>query len=604
MNVSGQPGGSLGYDGIPNSLVVELDTFNNGSGYGDPNGNHVAVHSRGTAANGPGPAGDSLLGAAALTPFMQDGAIHQGRIAYDPSGQLRVYVDDLATPALTVAVDLSTLLSLDADKAFVGFTSATGAAYENHDVLDWSFCPAEDATNLDVTQLDAPASARNGHAFDVEWQVTNQGSQAAAPSWVDKVYLSADETLDVPGDTELSTKTRGTALAAGSSYTESANVSLSGIAAGPYFLILKTDDGATVAESNESDNLEIRALNVLADLDVDAGPDWKWRQGRELVFDITVNGSSGAHTCNWNFGDGMTSGASCQFVHTYAAPGTYTATVSVTDGDVAAGDDEVQIEVLPPEGPGEGGGGTGRGIVVPGTDVVYTLDDEFEDGTLLNVNHDRRPRPAPAEQRPRRPFPFVNVAARDAAPSSGSTSRPARSSASTRRRRTTARATPRARRSTAGATSGSRTATRRASWTTSRRARSHGSAIVLGGTRADADGTPNPTGQYLKRLRLHHLRRPQRGRPHSGRRMRSATSCPGRTPTASTTTAAWRPRSTSASSTSPASRAQTHGPWQSTPQRRLDRRLRTTRITRRSTVRPATASPAPRSTSAAAATAV
>ena len=137
---TGAIGGALGYFGIPNSLAVEFDTYRNPY---DLNGNHVGVD-----------LGESSLEAVALTPLLQDGDVHTARILYRPNGTLVVYVDDLQTPALTVQVDLSTALALDSGKAFVGFTAATGEGVENHDVLDWSYCPGsppaptETATSL------------------------------------------------------------------------------------------------------------------------------------------------------------------------------------------------------------------------------------------------------------------------------------------------------------------------------------------------------------------------------------------------------------------------------------------------------------------------
>jgi len=49
---------------------------------------------------------------------MSDGNLHTARISYEP-GVLRVYLDDLATPALTVPLGDSFLLDLDS-------TAATG----------------------------------------------------------------------------------------------------------------------------------------------------------------------------------------------------------------------------------------------------------------------------------------------------------------------------------------------------------------------------------------------------------------------------------------------------------------------------------------------
>jgi hypothetical protein len=138
MPVVGLPAGFLGYHAIPNSLAVEFDTWWNAeAGYFDPNGNHISVHSRGTGANSVSES--ASLGQATAIPFLKDGATHVGRIDYIP-GTLRVFMDDLTTPALTVpGLDLSSFLSLDNGSAWVGFTAGTGAAFEAHDILIWQF---------------------------------------------------------------------------------------------------------------------------------------------------------------------------------------------------------------------------------------------------------------------------------------------------------------------------------------------------------------------------------------------------------------------------------------------------------------------------------
>ena len=181
---AGIEGGSLGYQRLPNSLVTELDTFNNELGYGDPNGNHVAVHSRGPAPNGPGAEDDSLLGVAELedqagnpSPLLQDGNVHRARIAYDPGGTLSIYVDDRPLPVLTVQVDLATKLALDNGKAFVGFTAATGSGVENHDILDWTFCPS--APELTVKKKVVNNDGGTKTAGDFNLHVKAGGSDVA-----------------------------------------------------------------------------------------------------------------------------------------------------------------------------------------------------------------------------------------------------------------------------------------------------------------------------------------------------------------------------------------------------------------------------------------
>jgi hypothetical protein len=133
----GSGGGGIGYHLMPNSLAVEIDTFPNGSGSGDPNDVHVSVQSRGRAENSV--FGDGQLTAPALVGNVQDGALHHVRVEY-AAGRLEVFVDDLSTPKLSLAVDLATLLALDGGSAFAGFTAATGAFISTHDIASWRMC--------------------------------------------------------------------------------------------------------------------------------------------------------------------------------------------------------------------------------------------------------------------------------------------------------------------------------------------------------------------------------------------------------------------------------------------------------------------------------
>ncbi len=141
LPVVGPFAGYMGYHGIPNSLAVEFDTWwNTEYGFFDPNTNHVSVHTRGRAANSASEA--ASIGRTTVIPFLKDGAVHTVRIDYVP-GTLRVFVDNLAAPVLTIpGVNLASLLQLDATgSAWMGFTAGTGSAYQTHDVLSWTFGP-------------------------------------------------------------------------------------------------------------------------------------------------------------------------------------------------------------------------------------------------------------------------------------------------------------------------------------------------------------------------------------------------------------------------------------------------------------------------------
>ncbi len=154
-NALGGPGGALGFGtnlafpvnalntGITNSLAVVFDTWDNSANWPTvPGANVITVqssHLGASAANTP--SSIDSLGGVAVSGAFNDGATHLVRVAYTP-GAMQIFYDNLATPALTVPVNLSNTLNLiGGQNAFVGFTAGTGALInvERHEVRDWSF---------------------------------------------------------------------------------------------------------------------------------------------------------------------------------------------------------------------------------------------------------------------------------------------------------------------------------------------------------------------------------------------------------------------------------------------------------------------------------
>jgi hypothetical protein len=133
----GLPGAGLGYELIENSLAVEFDTWPNAEG--GEGGAHIAVHSGGTGPNGPSAAERIAF---SEFPAISANTVHTMRIVYEP-GLMLVYLDDLVTPALEVALDLSALLDLPGGEAFIGFTAASGGVSQSHSVLSFHFKPAD-----------------------------------------------------------------------------------------------------------------------------------------------------------------------------------------------------------------------------------------------------------------------------------------------------------------------------------------------------------------------------------------------------------------------------------------------------------------------------
>lgn len=147
VSALGGPGGAVGYStnpfggpsGIANSLAIVFDTFdNNGAGFIQSGGaNVVQVQSKGLLANTP--SADANLGVSGPIGSIADGSIKTGRIAYIPGVGIQVFFENLASPVLTVPVNLSNQIALSGIQSWVGFTSATGGAPQRHELIDWSF---------------------------------------------------------------------------------------------------------------------------------------------------------------------------------------------------------------------------------------------------------------------------------------------------------------------------------------------------------------------------------------------------------------------------------------------------------------------------------
>lgn len=131
-NSAGTGGGGIGFDGLGESLGVEFDTWDNGTPT-DPNGNHVGVNLNGNM--------ESVATVNEPTRF-NNGSDWFAWIDYDGTiDKLSVRYSQTAVKptleALTYYVDLTTIF--DSTDVFVGFTSGTGSAYNNHDITSFAF---------------------------------------------------------------------------------------------------------------------------------------------------------------------------------------------------------------------------------------------------------------------------------------------------------------------------------------------------------------------------------------------------------------------------------------------------------------------------------
>jgi hypothetical protein len=149
----GTAGGGMGYQGVPNSVAIEFNTYNNGLSLPtDASSNHVSIDTNGvltdldlTNVYGNGSCGFTT-GFPAQNPntvpgCMSNGDLWTANISYDGSN-LNVSLLDPAEGftfnAITnYPINISSFLGTS--NAFVGFTAGTGSGYENHDIVNWEF---------------------------------------------------------------------------------------------------------------------------------------------------------------------------------------------------------------------------------------------------------------------------------------------------------------------------------------------------------------------------------------------------------------------------------------------------------------------------------
>jgi hypothetical protein len=132
-NNVGATGGGIGYQGIPNSLGIEFDTYDNGVGVGDPNGNHLGIDLNGSV---------NSAATALIDKRMNDGDLWNAWVDYNGAThdlEVRLTTDTTRPSAPTLAYNTDLTAVLAQENAFIGFTSGTGSAWGQHDIRSWTF---------------------------------------------------------------------------------------------------------------------------------------------------------------------------------------------------------------------------------------------------------------------------------------------------------------------------------------------------------------------------------------------------------------------------------------------------------------------------------
>ncbi|HQR69983.1 MAG TPA: L-type lectin-domain containing protein [Burkholderiaceae bacterium] len=130
-NNVGGGGGGIGYLGIPTSLGIEFDNWWNPE-VGDINSNHVGIDLNGSV--------NSVVQVPVTESDLNDSTVWNAWVDYDSnSQQLEVRLTHSAARPVAALLSYNVNLAsiLGTTNAYVGFTSGTGAAFANHDILSW-----------------------------------------------------------------------------------------------------------------------------------------------------------------------------------------------------------------------------------------------------------------------------------------------------------------------------------------------------------------------------------------------------------------------------------------------------------------------------------
>lgn len=119
--------------------------------------------------------------------------------------------------------------------------------------------------DLEVTSFSIEGTLVAGQPVKVNWRVENNGSSSTeSASWLDRIYISPDSTVEASEDAQLGQKVHTGRLQVGDGYDASQTVGIPGDAEGERYLLLATDAGeeAAVQEIDAQNNRDLRGVTV------------------------------------------------------------------------------------------------------------------------------------------------------------------------------------------------------------------------------------------------------------------------------------------------------------------------------------------------------
>jgi len=198
-----------------------------------------------------------------------------------------------------------------------------------------------------------PPTPEAGEPVSVTVEVRSEGDATSPPA-----------TVAVELDGASAGSAQVPAIPAGGSRT--VTVALGAPAEGEHDVVVVVDPAALVEEADETNNRASRLLVVHEPgmLVADAGPDQASETGAVVYLDATgtVYRGAGVLSHAWGFGDGSATGSGLYVEHVYDRAGTFTVTLTVSDGQAQDSDtckvtvaqrNEPPAAVIAPAGPHE-----------------------------------------------------------------------------------------------------------------------------------------------------------------------------------------------------------------------------------------------------------
>jgi peptide-N4-(N-acetyl-beta-glucosaminyl)asparagine amidase len=167
LDAIGSDGGGKGYDGIPKSIAIEMDTYKS---TGEHDDNHIAIHTRKLEKNS-----SDMSSAIAFTrgihTKMSDASPHTIQVLYDHTQkELHVVIDNNLVLE-KVSWDMSVLGS----HVWMGFTAGTGGFHQVHDLLEWELeCIRDDEYLVFFKTANVDGIAKKLNEFDAVEKKMNE----------------------------------------------------------------------------------------------------------------------------------------------------------------------------------------------------------------------------------------------------------------------------------------------------------------------------------------------------------------------------------------------------------------------------------------------